>query len=166
VALVTFRMPAEIADALAINVYPGMDQYESRILRAWVERHGREYTELRFNERLGAGVVLPETFTAKEREDWARRTKARPDCIAWRDPNLATVIEAKQQATNETVWQVNGYVELYAKDFPGHQVRAVIVAGAATPNARILASSQGVEMFIYTFPANAPLAPGEEEPRS
>jgi len=155
--------PANLAELLDTRVYPGMIETESRILRAFIRAHGAGYDELRFNERLGEGVILQNPASEKDRRDWERRTKARPDVIAWLAPNVATIVEVKEQATLETIWQVLSYVELYAKSFPGHQARAAIVAGAITLNARELAPSRGVDVFLYTIPASAPLAPGQEQ---
>lgn len=152
--------PPNLPELLEARVYPGMIEPESRILRAFLTKHGAEYDELRFGVRVGPGVVLGEHVPEKDRRDWERRTKARPDCVAIIRPDRATVIEVKEQATLEAVSQVLAYAELYAIEQPGHRVSAAIVAAAATPAARTVAGMRGVAMYLYTLPAAAPLAPG------
>ncbi|MGB2711413.1 MAG: hypothetical protein WBC33_07835 [Conexibacter sp.] len=156
--------PPNLDELLETVNYPGMIPEESRVLRSWMAKHGAAYDELRFNERVGPGVMLGDHVPEKDRRDWESRTKARPDVIAIRHPLDALVVEAKWQATNETIWQVLSYVELYASSFPDWKVRAAIVATDATPAARVLASRMGVTVFLYTLNPNAPLAPGEETP--
>lgn len=154
--------PPNLAELLETLNFPGMVIDESRILRAYLLKHGADYDEIRFNERLGEGVVLANAATEKDREDWRRRTMARPDVIAWRAPDLATVIEAKVQATNETVWQVLSYLDLYSSANPSHRVNAVIVCAGATPNAITLARARQVWVYVYTLDEDRPLAPGAE----
>jgi len=154
--------PPNLADLLETRVYPAMDEPESRVLRAWMAKHGAEYDELLFDNRIGPGVILPDHVPEKDRRDWERRTKARPDCIAIVKPDRALIIEVKVQATLEAIWQVLSYAELYAPAHPQHAVSCAIVAEAATPAARTLAGMRGVGLYLYTLPAAAPLAPGEE----
>src|SRR5574341_1721498 len=154
--------PSNLAALLETRVYPGMIEPESRLLRAWLTKHGAEYDEIRFDERLGPGAQLPAHVPEKDRRDWERRTKARPDCIAWKAPNEALIVEVKEQATLEAIWQVLAYAELYAVERSRDLVRVAVVAGAATPSARAAAPGRGVALYLYTLPPEAPLAPGEE----
>ena len=154
--------PANLQQLLETVTYPGMILEESRVLRSWIAAHGARYDELRFNERVGPGVILGDHIPEKDRRDWEKHTKARPDMVAVQYPLDATIVEAKWQATLESIWQVLSYVELYAQSFPDWRVRAVIVAADATPAARTLAPLRGVQMHLYRLNTNAPLAPGEE----
>lgn len=156
--------PPNLQELLETVNYPGMIPEESRVLRSWIAKHGASFDELRFNERLGPGVQLGDHVPEKDRKDWERRTKARPDMIAVRHPLDAVIVEAKWQATLEAIWQVESYVELYAKDFPGWRARGVIVAADVTPAARVLAPQRGIALFLYKLQPNAPLMPGEEMP--
>jgi Endonuclease NucS len=153
----------ELPRLLEMRVYPGMIEPESRILRAFLARHGDEYDELRFNDRVGEGVQLAQPASEADRLAWERRTQARPDCIAWKAPHFATVIEVKEQARLDGIWQVQSYVQLYTRAHPSHAVRGAIVCEALTPNARALAGTQGIEFYIYTFAAAEPLRPAAEE---
>jgi len=40
--------PPNLAELLETRVYPGMIEPESRLLRAFIAAHGREYDEFRF----------------------------------------------------------------------------------------------------------------------
>lgn len=154
--------PPNLAELLETRVYAGMIEPESRVLRAFLAKHGAEYDALIFGVKLGPGVVLGDHIPEKDRRDWERRTKARPDCIAMLGGDRALVIEVKEQATLEAISQVLSYAELYGIEHPSHQVNAAIVAAAATPAAKTVAGMRGVAMYLYTLPAAAPLAPGQE----
>ena len=154
--------PSNLVELLETRVYPGMIEPESRILRAFIRKYGPTFDEFRFDQRVGPGVVLADYIPEKDRRDWERRTKARPDVIAWREPNEALIIEVKEQATLEACWQVLSYTELYGASFPSHRVRAAIVATEATLTARQLAPVRGVDLYLFSFPASSPLAPGVE----
>ena len=154
--------PPNLAELLETVNFPGMVVDESRILRAFLSKHGADYDEIRFNQRLGEGIVLANAASDKDREDWRRRTMARPDVIAWLAPDNAAIIEAKVQATNETIWQVRGYQDLYSKENPRHRVQSIIVCEGATPNAITLARAQQVWIYVYALDADRPMAPGAE----
>jgi len=154
--------PPNLAELLETRVYHGMIEPESRLLRAFIAAHGAEYDAFVFEERVGPGVMLGEHIPEKDRRNWERRTKARPDCVAVTAPDRALLIEVKEQATLEAMWQVITYAELYAPEHPSHQVRCALVAAGATPGARAIAGMRGVALFLYALNAAAPLAPGQE----
>jgi hypothetical protein len=156
--------PHNLEDLLARHIYPGMSQAESRILRSWIANHGAEWDAIDVEPRLGAGVLLPPHFEEKFRQDWERRTRARPDCIATRAPDLALIVEAKELATSEAVWQVLGYRDLYRAEFPLARIATLIVCAEAHPTAVAVAGNQHVRILKYAIPPEAPLAPGVEVP--
>lgn len=156
--------PPNLADLLATRIYPGMSAAESRILRSWIARHGAEWDTIEVEARLGTGILLPPHFDPKFREDWERRTRARPDAICTRLPAVALIIEAKELATNEAVWQVLGYADLYRAEHPRAVLSTLIVCAEAHPTAVQVASGRGVQILRYLIPPEAPLAPGEEAP--
>ena len=161
-AVVTYKLPADLDRALDTRTFPGMEMNESRVMRAFLFHRHREYDEIRFDERLGKGVELVTAASEEDRRNWERLTRARPDAIAWKDPDRASIVEAKIQATLEAIWQVLTYRELYATTFQSHQVDAVIIAESAMPNAIALARTQSIRMYLYTPAAAAPLAPAPE----
>src|ERR671913_450448 len=127
--------PPNLDALLETRIYPGMSMAESRILRSWIARHGAE---------------------------WERRTRARPDAICTRLPNVALIIEAKEQATSEAVWQVLGYADLYRAEEPRAELRTLIVCAEAHPTAVSVARGRGVQILKYLIPPEEPLAPGTE----
>lgn len=137
---------------LGMTTYPGMVPAESRILRQYIRRHGDRYTEWRFNVRLGEGVELGEDASPELRKIWARITMERPDTVAWTEPDRATLIEVKELWTNEAVWQLHAYTDLYRDVNPDHRVSMVGVAIEATPNGRTLAARQGITLYLYALP--------------
>jgi hypothetical protein len=158
--------PPNLNELLDARIYPGMTAAETRILREWIRNHGAAYDTLDVEARLGAGTLLPPHYSPKEREDWLKRTKARPDLIATRGPNFVAIVEAKEQLTNEGIWQVLSYRDLYNAEFPQARVQPMVACVAATPTAVALARSQRVQVWLYEFPVDQPLAPGAEAPPS
>lgn len=156
--------PPNLDELLARRIYPGMSIAESRITRAWIASHGAEWDTLDVEARLGAGKLLAPHFDQKFREDWERRTRARPDLIATRAPDVVLILEAKELATSEAVWQVLGYRDLYRAEFPDRRISTLIVCGEAHPTAVAVAAGQGVQVIRYTIPPDEPLAPGVEAP--
>jgi len=139
------------------DTLPGIDPTEVRVLREWIRREGAKYDELRFHVRVGEGVALVGDYTEKFKADWIDRTKMRLDLVAWNPPHFATLIEAKVQWTNAAVWQLLSYRDRYQVEFPEHRIALVGVAEAYTPQARLLASDQGIRLFVYGFPDVLPL---------
>lgn len=137
---------------LRMENYPGMIPAESRVLRQFIHHQGGRFDEFRFNVRIGDGVTTTEDVDPKLAAAWEQITKARPDSVAFKHPNDATIVEVKEAFTNEAVWQLLAYRDLYVKAFPDHTVRLAGVAQLATPTARILAAAQGIALFLYKFP--------------
>jgi len=156
--------PSDLEALRARRIFPGMSARESRILRSWLAAHGAEWDAIDVEARLGAGKLLAPHFDPKFRADWEQRTRARPDAIATRAPNRAVIVEAKELATSEAVWQVQGYRDLYVAEFPSHEVSTLIICEEAHPTAVAIARSQGVQIIRYEIPPEEPLADGEEAP--
>lgn len=140
---------------LRMENYPGMIPAESRVLRQFIRNHGARWDEFRFNVRIGEGVQAGAEFDAGLRRAWEQLTKARPDTVAFKAPDQATLIEVKEAWTNEAVWQLLAYRDLYMAAFPEHRVQLIGVAQLAPPTARQLAASQGIALVLYTFPSSA-----------
>lgn len=141
---------------LALPVYPQMIASESRVLRQFIRARGAAFDEFRFNVRIGEGERPGEEFDPAVRKAWESITKARPDTVAFTHPDQATIIEVKDALTNEGVWQVLGYRDLYARAFPEHRIRLACVAAYASPTARELARRQGVDLYLYALPPGPP----------
>lgn len=141
---------------LTMAVYPQMIESESRVLRQFVRFRGHQFDEFRFNVRLGEGEEPGPEFDAAVRKAWTSITRARPDTVAFKAPNLATIIEVKDTLTNEGIWQVLGYRDLYVRAFPDHQVALACVAQFAGPTARELARRSGVDLYLYALPPGPP----------
>lgn len=147
--------PENLEQLLAARIYPGMTAAETRLVKAYLRKHGADWDVADVEARLGAGVLLaPHIADEKARADWERRTKARPDLLLRRADRVA-ILEAKEQLTNEGVWQVLGYRDLYLAEFPTARVECYAACEAATPTAVQLARAQGVTVYRYEFAAPA-----------
>ncbi|MCA1834353.1 MAG: hypothetical protein LC750_16785 [Actinobacteria bacterium] len=138
---------------------PGVSPEEVRALREWIRRQGDQYDELRFNVRVGVGVTLEGDYTDKFKGDWFERTRMRPDLVGFRRPSTATLVEGKVQWTNEAVWQLLHYRDLYRDEHPSEAIELVGVCEAFTPQGRALALASAIRLFVYGFPGELPLEP-------
>jgi hypothetical protein len=136
---------------------PGINPEEVRGLREWIRRNGEQYDELRFNVRVGIGHTLQGDYTEKFKADWYERGRPKPDLIAVRLPSTITIVEAKVQWQNDAVWQLLHYRDLYHEEFPEHAIELAGVCEAFTSQARALAVSSGIRLFVYGFPGELPL---------
>lgn len=141
--------PANLQQLLETAIFPGMTAAESRLVRGFLYYHAREWDEASVTEKIGRGVILPPTTDPKARDDWERRTRARPDLVLKRAPNVVGIVEAKEQLTNEGVWQVLTYRDLWLADHPTDQVIAIAIAEGITPTADALVKARGVQTFLY-----------------
>jgi len=123
---------------------PGINPEEVPVTREWIRRYGREFDELRFNVRVGVGITLEGPYPQKLKDDWFQRTRMKPDLVAYTAPNQSTIVEAKVQWLNDAVWQLLHYRDLYAAEFPEHEIRLVGVCQAYTPQSARLASDSGI----------------------
>lgn len=151
---------------LTLPVYPGMDANESRVLRQFIAQHFGEYAEWRFMVRIGPGSDAGADVDASTRRGWLELTKARCDCVAFNPPASATIIEAKDVWTNQAVWQLRDYRDLYASTNPGHTIALAGVARDASESSKRLASSNGIRLFLYRLPPPGVPDVGERAPES
>ena len=155
--------PPNHEQLVAARIFPGSTAAESRLLRAYLAKHGAAWDEADVEARVGPGVILPPHITdQKARADWARRTKARPDLVLRRAFDVE-IVEAKEQLTNEGVWQVLGYRDLWRAEHPTDRVTCVAVCEAAVPVAVRLARLESVRVVLYRFTAPAGLEASELE---
>jgi hypothetical protein len=139
---------------LRMPTYPGMVPEESRVLRQFIAHRYREYDEWRFNVRLGQGVILQDRDDPALVRSWEHLTKARLDCVAFKHPDHATIIEAKEHIAHDAIWQTLAYGDLYRDTFPAHRFELVCIGIDANPTAIRLAQIRGVRLYLYE------LAPG------
>jgi hypothetical protein len=141
--------PPNLRELLETAIFPGVTIAESRLMRGYFYFHGAEWDEIDVEPKIGRGTLLPPTYSEKERTDWEKRTRARPDAILKRAPNIVAILEAKEQLTNEGVWQVLAYRDLWLADHSTDQVIPIAIAEGITPTASVLVKSQGVQVFLY-----------------
>lgn len=153
------------ARLLGMAFYPGMDEIESRVLRAFIRGRGAAYQEWRFVVRVGEGEAAPEGTDPTVARSVNALTKARLDCVAFNPPRAATLIEVKRAWDNAAVWQLLGYRELYRLAFPDHDCTLVGVAEWATTTSKQLAAALGVHLSLWEFENDLPdvTAPATEE---
>lgn len=148
---------AELFRLINRTTLPGINPEEVRGLREWIRRNGDQFEELRFNVRVGVGHTLEGDYTEKFKADWYERGRPKPDLVAVRGPSTHLVIEAKVQWMNDAVWQLLHYRDLYHEEFPELAIELAGVCEAYTEQARRLAASSGIKLYVYGFPGELPL---------
>ena len=146
-----FRLPEDLDQLSRLVVYPGMIADESRPLRAFLTTYYRDFDEVRFNVRVGPGEAAPADADDSLRRAIEQGTRMRMDAVAFKQPNVATLIEAKKDAGNDAVWQLLAYRDHYVAEHPDHVIRLVIVAESMTLSARTIARSRGITLALFTF---------------
>lgn len=160
-----FSLPQDLDQLGWLTTYPGMIAAESRPLRAFIQRYATLFDEVRFNVRVGPGEPAPPDVDVALQRAIEQGTKMRLDCVLWKAPNVALLVEAKQDAANDAVWQLLGYRDHYVADHPADDVRLAIVAESATTAARSLCASNRITLALFTFAAgvvDAAAVPREE----
>lgn len=163
----TFTIPEDLEQLARLDAYPGVSPEESRPLREFLRRYAPDhFTEVRFNVRVGVGDTAPPDADAALARAVEQGTRMRMDCVGWRGPYEATLIEAKVSLANDGVWQLLGYRDAYVIERPDDTLRLVLVAEQATSTAIKLAQSNGIGLYLYSFPADTidVTAPGTEVP--
>jgi hypothetical protein len=151
-----FTLPADLPQLGWIPAYPGMVAEETRPLRAFIQKYAALFDEIRFSVRVGPGETAPADVDASLQRAIEQGTRMRMDCVAWKAPNIATLIEAKKDAGNDAVWQLLAYRDHYAAEHPNESIRLVIVAESATLSARTIAAANGITLALFTFASDTP----------
>lgn len=161
----TYTMPADLDQLLRTYTYPGMVPEESKPLRQWLARYADQYDEIRFDYRVGEGEKADDQADAAVRRAIEQGTRMRVDALAWKAPDQATIVEAKEQWENAAVWQLQGYRDALIADQPSWKIRLVGVAQSATSTATELSKRAGVALYLYEFPPGFVdvTAPADEE---
>lgn len=154
---------AELYRLINRTTLPGINPEEVRGLREWIRRNGDQYDELRFNVRVGIGHTLEGDYTDKFKADWYERGRPKPDLVAVRLPSTHLIVEGKVQWTNEAVWQLLHYRDLYHEEFPALAIELAGVCEAFTAQGRALAVASGIRLFVYGFPGELPLERASSE---
>lgn len=150
-----FTIPDDLEQLARLDAYPGVSPEESRPLREFIRRYAlNHFTEVRFNVRVGVGEGAPDETDVAKKRAIEEGTRMRIDALGWRGPNEATLIEAKEQLANDGVWQLLGYRDAYVLEHPNDTVRLVLVAERATSTAINLAQTNGIGIYLYSFPAD------------
>ena len=151
-----FTVPHDLAQLLRTDNYPGMIPAESIPMRGFIYHHGGEFDELWFDFRVGEAANPGDQVEEAVRRVWAKVTRMRPDMVAWKAPDQATIVEAKEELENSGIWQLKTYADAYRAEFPAHKVRLVAVAQRANQTALNLAREAGVAVYLYTMASGIP----------
>lgn len=151
-----FTLPADLAQLGWVPIYPGMVAEETRPLRAFIQKYAASFDEIRFNVRVGPGETAPPDVDPALQRAVEQGTRMRMDCVAWKAPNIATLIEVKVDAGNDAIWQLLTYRDHYVTEHPNESIRLVIVAESATASARVLAQQNGITLALFVFATGTP----------
>lgn len=150
-----FALPDDLDQLGWLAVYPGLIAAETRPMRAFIRTYHRDFDEIRFDVRVGPGESAPDDADDSLRRAIEQGTRMRMDAVAFKRPNVATLIEAKQDAANDAVWQLLAYRDHYVAEHPDEIIRLVIVAESATLSARTIAAAHGITLALFAFASPA-----------
>lgn len=149
-----FTLPQDLEQLGWLTTYPGMVAAESRPLRAFIQKYGPLFDEVRFNVRVGPGETAPADVDESLQRAIEQGTRMRLDCVMWKAPNFTLLVEAKQDAANDAVWQLQAYRDHYVAEHPDATIGLAIVAESATTSARALCRAHEITLALFTFPAD------------
>lgn len=150
----TFALPDDLDQLGWLTTYPGMIAAETRPLRAFIQQYFRDFDEIRFDVRVGPGEPAPDDADDALRRAIEQGTRMRLDAVAFKRPNVATLIEAKVDAANDAIWQLLAYRDHYVTEHASELIRLCIVAESATMSARTLAAAHGIYLALFAFPSS------------
>ena len=142
--------PPNLGQLLVQIQYPGMSYVESEITRAWLNRRGADYDEIRFNVRMGAGVDPGEEYQDNIRRMAELVTQKRADILG-RVGGQVDLVEVKVRSAFGAMGQLLGYRELWMREHPELPVRRLIAIGrSVVQDAAEIIEGKGIR--IETFP--------------
>lgn len=122
---------------------------ESRVIRAYLLAHIREYDRLVFGKRVGTGVEPDPTHLAAVQTNTIFSTKLRIDILGWRG-NQPVIIEIKQRITPACLGQILTYKHHFIEENPDAPEPELVVAGREAVDDAIAAlQAHGVTVYVY-----------------
>lgn len=97
--------------------YPGMNEAESKVVRAWLAKYAGEWDWIAFNVRLGEGQAPLPGLSAAVQLDQRLLTQKRADVIVERE-GQHLILEAKWRAGFGVLGQLLGYRALFMRAYP------------------------------------------------
>ena len=128
--------------------YPHLSPVEAAIWDRFIDSHPTEYGFVEYDVKIGP---IPD-FVA-DHEDAAMQKQAplyqyKIDVIG-HNTGVLDIIELKQRADFKTIGQVEGYCDLYIKEFsPTTKPRCVIIAEIVAPALVAHAASKGIQLYL------------------
>jgi hypothetical protein len=142
-------MPYTYDEALALPRLPGMTDWESALLKTWMQLAGAGWDTYDFNVRLGAGVDPGSGFPESIRQGSIANTQPRADCITERGA-AAAIVEAKVTAYLGVLGQVLAYEHLLRQARPELlTVDRIVVAAHLQANVSQVLAANGVKIFVF-----------------
>lgn len=138
--------------------YEGLNVSSVELWRAWLRLYQDQFTNYRYNVRVGQGIVAPAYLSDVEKAQWKALTQKRIDVVAdhidehW-------IIEIVERPGLASVGQLIGYLHLAEQylDLPGTKRLALICARMGYDMGLIF-KKQNVLEFIFP-PGKQPRVP-------
>ena len=156
--------PPDLDALINTEIYPGIDPYESRVIREYLRRYGFQFDRIDINYKLGEGQAAPENTPEPYRKMWESLTRKRADLICWRDPDRAVIVEAKWVFHLRDVGQLIGYGELFRKQHPQHTASLLAICAVVDGDVQAVLSKYGASIIRYDIPRDQmPAAPEADQ---
>ena len=147
--------PANLNELLNAEIYPGIDPYESKVIREFLRRYGFQFDRVEFDVKLGEGQTAPEGTPEPYRKMWGSLTRKRADLIGWAPGKRAVIIEAKWVFHLRDVGQLIGYGELFKKEYPDHTAALIAICVVVDGDVQGVLSKYGATLIRFDIPGDA-----------
>lgn len=145
----TVHRIAESPWLLSQIAFPGMNEAESKVVRAWLAKYGGEWERVAFNVRLGEGQTPLEGLSRDVQLDQKLLTQKRADVIVARDV-WHLILEAKWRAGFGVLGQLLGYRQLWMQAYPNlPEPRVGVIAKYADPDVVNVLSGHNISLELF-----------------
>ena len=115
-----------------LSKFPRMSPQDIPLWRRFLTLHGKDYTRIEYDVRVGQGITTAPDIPEHLQADWIQLTQKRIDAVAHAS-NRIDIIEVKPRAATTALGQILTYINLYRDTFsPSKQLRAVVITDTIT----------------------------------
>ena len=128
--------------------YPHMGKEDTAIWERFIEQNPQAFPMVAYDVAVGTGSELDTVVNQKTGGDVNRLYQRKIDALG-ETPTEFILIEVKPNASTSAIGQVQGYVELFKRDYqPAKAVRAMILTDRLLPEMEFLTRTAGVTIMI------------------
>jgi len=147
--------PANLTELLATEIYPGIDPFESKVIREFLRLYGYQFDRIEFDVKLGEGQAPPAGTPDVYAKMWSSLTRKRADVVCWAPGKRAVIVEAKWVFHLRDVGQLIGYGELFKKQYPDWTAALVAICVVVDGDVQSVLGKYGANLMRFDLPGDA-----------